>query len=159
MYTNDEGRKIISVSDIIAAGYKAIEKRGEDYVYPGTTPDVDGVGCHYRWDSYDVDSGIADEDMVGKPACLVGAVFYELEVLDAIFPRSDDTDEKGRERAAFEHNEDGISDVVTNEYLGTVGVEYEAKAVLVEMQNAQDTGFPWGVALRRAIAKAQALKS
>jgi hypothetical protein len=115
-----------------------VQKRGEDYVYPdwealrATEPDDLYVpdSCHYVWTQDDVEAGkaVGLDLMLGEPACLAGAVFAEMGILDQVVPSHETDDAVSSLEAAEE--------VFTN----------EALIILQAGQSSQDRGDTWGKA-------------
>lgn len=108
-YTNEQ---------INAALKKALEDRGEDYVYPDD--EKHNGGCMYATEN-------------GTPSCIVGYVLNELDP------------EKFAEVARWERDEDTADTAVGDAYLA-VGLDLHRDQVdaLEAAQVKQDQGLPWG---------------
>lgn len=151
-----DARRALEVID------KAVEERGEDWVYPDTSR------CRYFYDPEDYqfmededddDPGLEDaRAMVAffgdevKPACLVGCAVHLIdENLDTLLIHSN--------ASAVDSvlNVDD-SDTFTT-VIGDTEYVFEAGAVTVLMagQSAQDCGMTWGESRMRAYAAAERL--
>jgi len=99
---------------------KALEEKGEDYIYPNA---LNGENCVY-----------ADSD--GDPSCLVGhAIYYiDREAFNALA-------EEEREEM------DRIGDALPITSVRSVKFEPAALKGLAEAQDRQDTKRPWGEAV------------
>jgi hypothetical protein len=113
-----------------------VEKKGPDYVYPREAVG----GCMYRWTKDQVDRA-ADMGLqglvVGQPACLVGAVLAELNLLDRLIPAS----EYGEEGLDYYENNSGVQELDADDLISP-----RAITVLEAAQTIQDTGQTWGTA-------------
>jgi len=128
MYTSLD---VLQVLDLM------VEKKGPDYVYPREAVG----GCMYRWTQDDVDKakefGLTDL-VAGQPACLVGAVLAELNLLDRLVPENEhDPDEE----VEYYENNSGVQELDTADLLTP-----RAVTVLEAAQTVQDTGLTWGTA-------------
>ena len=119
--------KICNLEETIAMARKAVEERGEDWVYPkegqewrfeGPGDDWNGA-CRYA---------LADDSDEPKPACIVGHVLHQVGVLE-------DFADSQRSSAALD-----------------IPFTREAAHFLNLAQIDQDSGYSWGESVRHAIA-------
>lgn len=122
----------LTIQEVLPLLDAAVEDRGADWVYP---TEAALNGCHYFATDQDVEDGAFTEE--GAPACIVGWVLDRLGVT--------------------------VTDIVTDigDYNETTGVDtlaaiipmdVDTVEVLQHVQNQQDNGTPWGIAVPEATA-------
>lgn len=121
-----------------------VEKKGPDYVYPREAVG----GCMYRWTQGEVDRAAEfglHGLVAGQPACLVGAVLAELNLLDRLVPEAM---REECEDVEYYENNSGVQELDADDLLTP-----RAVTVLEAAQTIQDTGQTWGTAALIAHAK------
>ena len=134
---------MIDATELMTVVDTVVEKRGEDWKYPEwkvvyqqlSEQEIEDAefwvpeGCHYLWtdDDQKVGRRLGYDLQVGEPACLVGAVLAELNLLGIITGYNN-----GDAVCALDALEDAFDE--------------DARAVLSVGQSCQDAGDPWGKA-------------
>lgn len=113
----------ITVEGVKAELQKALEVRGEDYVYPK----VDGY-CNYVRD--------------GEPSCLVGVVLHALGVPVERLEKADRFPVGGKSAGALMRELDAEGWTIP----------HEVRWIFANVQDEQDNGVPWGIAVNCAIS-------
>lgn len=132
---------MIDATELMTVVDTIVEKRGEDWKYPDWKHAMSLIpeeeqdnfwipeGCHYWWQEDDVEAGklLGLELVKGQPACLVGAVLSELNLIDMI---------------TEEENGNGVMSI---DVLDAV-IDYGVQTLLLVGQDSQDRGDTWGTA-------------
>jgi hypothetical protein len=133
---------MIDATELMTVVDTVVEKRGEDWKYPNWKDVYEHLadeeerdnfwlpeGCHYFWAEDDVEAGkLLGLDLVrGEPACLVGAVLAELNLIDMIT------------------EEDNGNGVMSLDVLESA-LDYPVQTLLLVGQDSQDRGDTWGTA-------------
>ena len=125
----------ITRENFLAAMRKAVEKRGEDYVYPSLEEDPSLRGnageCLYSKD--------------GQPQCIIGMALYLID--PALMPTNVDKDELALNWAGDEHRYPHL-DMDAHPVLRRRGVTDRGLLdAAAAAQSLQDSGHRWGEAL------------
>jgi hypothetical protein len=132
---------MIDATELMTVVDTVVEKRGEEWRYPAWKDAVALIpeeeqdnfwipeGCHYFWQEDDVEAGklLGLELVRGEPACLVGAVLAELNLIDMI---------------TEEENGNGVMSLDVLES----ALDYPVQTLLLVGQDSQDRGDTWGTA-------------
>ena len=134
---------MIDATELMTVVDTVVEKRGEDWKYPEwkvvyqqlSEQEIEDAefwvpeGCHYLWtdDDQKVGRRLGYDLQVGEPACLVGAVLAELNLIDMI---------------TEEENGNGVMSLEVLES----ALDYPVQTLLLVGQDSQDRGDTWGTA-------------
>lgn len=132
--------RTITRDDALTMLRRAVDDRGETYVYPGAA-EPGAAGCRYFSDETTEGKFGATADNPHPPACIVG------HVLDQIGVTYDDLEDVTDERLVTP-NTWGATNLLKR--LDGLTVEPQAMRLLMDVQDYQDSGIAWGDAVQRA---------